>query len=472
MSLEKLSFKNATAQLLSGSIVGRALSFGLNLVLSRTLGPTGLGLLSLVLSTSQSFEIAARAGVDYGLSCELTEQKQQLSKSERSVVAATALQVVGLTSLVLAAFLWVWVVAFNGLLPVGLRISRQGAALALVVIAVLESLGSLPWELLLIAGQTKLVALRQGLFAPLKLLFALVGAKILGLPGALIGYGFIALAQWAWLQQQCTRFYAWPSRTSPRWSEAWKLAQSGLGLYGTNALAAIVFLPLLAYLAQDFGVAEVGYFRVGQILVQLFTLLPGAIAPVLFLKLRTSNDEESSKRNSEISLHLVWWIGLAALLLYLFIDHQVVSVFFGNSFLPAIQPTRLLVLMAVLDSVNQLLHTPLLASKKTRLFALTQNCAAVLAAVLGYWLIPKWGLQGFLAAKFAFSLLPVMVYLKESWHRLNPGRMLILSLATTLLSPLCWMIHPGAQLSSVLLVVVAVILAVEGKRLLPLLATT
>jgi O-antigen/teichoic acid export membrane protein len=474
MSLERLSFKKAIGQLLSGSIIGRALSFGLNLALSRTLGPTGLGLFSLVLSTCQSFEIAARAGVDYGLSCELTEQKQQLSKSERSVVAATALQVVGLTSLVLAAVLWVWVVAFNGLLPVGLRISRQGAALTLVAIAVLESLGSLPWELLLIAGQTKLVALRQGLFAPLKLLFALVGARILGLglPGALIGYGFISLAQWAWLKQQCRRFYKLPSQQSPRWSGAWKLVQSGLGLYGTNALAAIVFLPLLAYLAQDFGVAEVGYFRVGQILVQLFTLLPGAIAPVLFLKLRTSNDEESRKRNSEISLHLVWWIGLAALLLYLFIDHQVVSVFFGNSFLPAIQPTRLLVLMAVLDSVNQLLHTPLLASKKTRLFALTQNCSAVLAAGLGYWLIPKWGLQGFLAAKFAFSLLPVMVYLKESWHHLNPGRLLMLSLATTLLSPLCWMIHPGAQLSSVLLVVVAVILAVEGKRLLPVSATT
>ena len=471
MSLEKLSFKNATGQLLSGSIVGRALNFCLNLMLSRTLGPTGLGLFSLVLSTSQSFEIAARAGVDYGLSCELTEQKQPPSKSERSVIAATALQVVGITSLVLAAVLWVWVVAFNGLLPVGLRISRQGAALALVVIAVLESLGSLPWELLLIAGQTKLVALRQGLFAPLKLLLALLGAQMLGFPGALIGYGLVAAAQCAWLQQECKRFYTWPSGQSPRWGKGWKLVQSGLGLYGTNALAAIVFLPLLAYLAQDSGVAEVGYFRVGQILVQLFTLLPGAIAPVLFLKLRTSNDEESKKRNSEISLHLVWWIGLTALLLYLFIDHQVVAVFFGNSFLPAIQPTRLLVLMAVLDSVNQLLHTPLLASKKTRLFAITQNCAAFLAGVIGYLLIPKWGLQGFLAAKVVFSLLPVMVYLKESWHRLNPSRMLMLSLATLLLSPLCWIIDLGAQLSSVLMIVVAVILAVEGKRLLPLLAT-
>ena len=472
MNLERLSFKYAIAQLLSGSLIGRALSFGLNLLLSRTLGPTGLGLFSLVLSTSQSFEIAARAGVDYGLTCALTDEKKKLSRRERSDIASMALQVVGLTSLVLAAVLWVWIVAFNGLLPVGLRINRQGAALALMVIAVLESLGSLPWELLLIAGQTKLVALRQGLLAPLKLLLALVGATILGLPGALIGYGLIAAGQWAWLKQQCKQFYRWPSRESPRWSKAWKLVRSGLGLYGTNALAAIVFLPLLAYLAQDSGIAEVGYFRVGQILVQLFTLLPGAIAPVLFLKLRTSNDEASNKRNSEISLHLVWWIGLTALVLYLFVDHQVVAVFFGNSFLPAIQPTRVLVLMAVLDSVNQLLHTPLLASKQTRLFALTQNCAAVLAAVLGYWLIPKWGLQGFLAAKFAFSLLPVMVYLKESWHRLNPGRMLMLSLATTLLSPLCWMIHPGAQLSSVLLVLVTVILAVEGKRLLPLLATT
>ena len=472
MSLERLSFKNATAQLLSGSIIGRSLSFGLNLVLSRTLGPTGLGLFSLVLSTSQSFEIAARAGVDYGLSCELTEQKQPLSKSERSVIAATALQVVGLTSLVLAAVLWVWVVAFNGLLPVGLRISRQGAALALVLIAVLESFGSMPWELLLIAGQTKLVALRQGLFAPLKLLLALLGAKMLGFPGALIGYGVVAAAQWAWLQQKCKHFYTWSSREPPQWSKAWKLVQSGLGLYGTNALAAIVFLPLLAYLAQDSGVAEVGYFRVGQVLVQLFTLIPGAIAPVLFLKLRTSNDEESNKRNSEISLHLVWWIGLTALLLYLLVDHQVVAVFFGKSFLPAIQPTRLLVLMAVLDSISQLLHTPLLASKKTRLFAITQNCAAILAGVIGYWLIPKWGLQGFLAAKIAFSLLPVIIYLKQSWHRLNPSKILMLSLATALLSPLCWIIDLGAQLSSVLMIVVAVILAVEGKRLLPLLATS
>ena len=472
MSLESLSFKHATAQLLSGSILGRALSFGLNLVLSRTLGPTGLGLFSLVLSTCQSFEIAARAGVDYGLSCELTEQKQQLSKSERSVIAATALQVVCLTSIVLATALWVWVVAFNGLFPVGLRTNRQSAALALIVIAVLESLGSLPWELLLLAGQTKLVALRQGLFAPLKLLLAVVGGKLLGFPGALIGYGFIAAAQWVWLKQQCQRFYEWPGRESPRWGEAWRLVHSGLGLYGTNAIAAIVFLPLLAYLAQDSGVAEVGYFRVGQILVQLFTLLPGAIAPVLFLKLRSSNDEESSKRNSEMSLHLVWWIGLAALLLYLFVDHQVMSVFFGSRFLPAIQPTRLLVLIAVLDSVNQLLHTPLLASKKTRLFAVTQNCAAVLAAVLGYWLIPKWGLQGFMTAKFAFSLLPVIIYLKESWDRLNPGRMIMLSIATMLLTPLCWIIHPGAGLATVLLVMVALILAIEGKRLLPVLATS
>ena len=41
--------------------------FLLNTVLSRILGPDSLGLFSLVLTTSQTFEVTVRGGVDYGL---------------------------------------------------------------------------------------------------------------------------------------------------------------------------------------------------------------------------------------------------------------------------------------------------------------------------------------------------------------------------------------------------------------------
>ena len=446
--------------------MGRALGFGLNLLLSRSLGPTGLGLFSLVLTTCQTFELTARGGVDYGLSCELTGAAAQRSELEKASVAESALRIVQLSTLVLATALWIWVVPLEGLLPVGLRISRGVAAVALVLIAALESLGGLPWDLLIIAGDTKRVALRQGLFAPLKLLVALAGAASFGVTGALTGYGLASAAQLLWLQRICRPMWSWPKRLWPDWCQAWVLMRSGIALYATNALAALVFLPLVSEVAKDAGVAEVGYLRVGQIMVQLFTLLPGALTPLLFLKLRGASKDDSQV-SFETSLRLIWWLGLAALMAYLLIDQILIRLFFGEVYLASLQPTRLLVLMAVLDSVNQVLHTPLLASRRTRLFAISQNSGAALAAGLGWWLIPSMGLQGFLAAKLCFSALPVGIYLLEGWSRFRQTRMVaLLLLATISIAPLCWWPSIDTTWTFALGGVGAFVLILEGQPLL------
>ena len=446
--------------------MGRALGFGLNLLLSRSLGPTGLGLFSLVLTTCQTFDLTARGGVDYGLSCELTGAAAKRSELEKASVAESALRIVQLSTLVLATALWIWVVPLEGLLPVGLRISRGVAAVALVLIAALESLGGLPWDLLIIAGDTKRVALRQGLFAPLKLLVALAGAASFGVTGALTGYGLASAAQLLWLQRICRPLWSWPKRLWPDWEQAWVLMRSGIALYATNALAALVFLPLVSEVAKDAGVAEVGYLRVGQIMVQLFTLLPGALTPLLFLRLRatTTDDKQVS---FETSLRLIWWLGLAALLAYLLIDQVLIRLFFGEAYLASLQPTRLLVFMAVLDSVNQVLHTPLLASRRTKLFAISQNSGAAAAAGLGWWLIPSMGLQGFLAAKLCFSALPVGIYLLEGWSRFRRTRMVaLLLLATIAIAPLCWWPSIDTTWTFALGGVGAFVLILEGQPLL------
>ena len=446
--------------------MGRAFGFGLNLLLSRTLGPTGLGLFSLVLTTCQSFELTARGGVDYGLSCELTGSAAKRSRQEKASVAESAMRVVQLSTLALAIALFIWVVPFEGLLPIGLRSGRGAAAIALVLIAVLESLGGLPWDLLTIAGDTKRLALRQGFFAPLKLFVALVGASAFGVTGALSGYGLASAAQLLWLRQICRPLWPWPKRWWPDWQQAWSLIRSGMALYGTNALAALVFLPLVSEVARDSGVADVGYLRVGQIVVQLFTLLPGALTPLLFLRLR-ADSKNDNQQSFEQSLRLIWWIGLAALLAYLMVDKTLIQLFFGKAYLASLQPTRLLVLMAVLDSINQVLHTPLLANRRTRLFAISQNSGAALAACLGWWLIPSMGLQGFLAAKLCFSAVPVGIYLVEGWSRFREVRMITsLLFATIAIAPLCWWpVESNLWLPS-LTGFVAVVLILEGRPLL------
>lgn len=438
----------------------------LNISLSRSLGPAGLGLFSLVLSTSQAFELTARGGVDYGLTCELTGSAAGRSEQEKASIAACALSLVQTSTLVLALSLWIWVVPCEGLLPIDLRSGREATAAALVVIAILESLSGIPWDLLIISGDTKRGALRQGLFAPLKLLLAVIGAAVCGVPGALIGYGLVSAAQLRWLQKTSRRLWQLPSRFTPDWQRAWRLLRGGMALYGTNAIAALVFLPLMSEVARESGVADVGYLRVGQIMVQLFTLLPGALTPLLFLRLReTSNDNK--QENFETSLRLIWWIGLAALLAYLLVDQTLIQVFFGESYLPSIQPTRLLVLIAVLDSINQVLHTPLLAKRQTQLFAISQNSGALLAAGLGWWLIPSMGLQGFLIAKLCFSAVPVGIYLMEGWSRFRQSRMVIMLLSATLaVAPLCWWPSAGKIWISALAGFVITVLILEGRPLL------
>ena len=464
------SLKKGVWHLLQGSLVGRGFGFLLNIFLSRFLGPSNLGVFSLVLATSQTFEIAARGGVDYGLSCALTGAGATLTEQCKGRTAASAMWLVQVITLVLAVALWIWIVPLKGLLPSSLTLGRDALALALIGIATLESLGGLPWDLLIIAGATKKVALRQGLFAPLKLLLAAIGAALGGVAGALIGYGLISGLQLAWLRKSCHQLWRWPRRWQPDWQEAWGLMRSGISLYGSNALAAIVFLPLLAGVAQAEGVSDVGFIRVGQLIVQVFTLLPGALTPLLFLRLRATTVESQRSENTELSLRLIWWLGLAALLGYLLVDKPLVQLFFGDSYLPSIQPTRLLVLMAILDSVNQVLHTPLLANQRTRLFAIGQNSGALLAALLGWWLIPTSGLQGFLAAKLCFSIVPVAIYLSEAWRRfIQPRMVILLLLATAAVTPLCWLSDPDPKWTMLCALSVGIILAIEGRPLLQLL---
>ena len=57
--------------LASGAGLGRLFSFGSNLLHSRWLGPTDLGLFNLVTTTVQTGETLVRCGADYALNFEI-----------------------------------------------------------------------------------------------------------------------------------------------------------------------------------------------------------------------------------------------------------------------------------------------------------------------------------------------------------------------------------------------------------------
>ena len=344
--------------------------------------------------------------------------------------------------------------------------SRELAIGLLLIIACSESLGGLPWDLLLIKGRSKLVSLKQGLFAPIKLAAAAIGGYCLGIEGSLTGYALTSVGQTIWIRNQTKPYVLSSGTLVSGWSTTWHLIRTGQPLYATNSISAVVFLPLLAGVAVSAGISDVGYLRIGQLVVQLFTLIPGAIAPILFLRLRQEKDHTERTKEAQKSLQLVWTLGLIFLLLYCLVDSQLILVLFGEQFLPSLQATRVLVLCAILDSCSQILYTPLLASQRTGLFAKVQNGAAILAGLAGWALIPVYGLTGFLVAKLVFAWIPITCFSVDALQNLEQrNHLLSLLIASASFLPLCWSSNWGFLSQQFLLVVIIGILITRCWRL-------
>ena len=290
--MTELQGRSSFLQLLGGSGIGKALNFGVNLLLSRVLGPAELGLFALILSTSQTFELLSRAGVDYGLTCALTDKDNEHGAGEYEFIVNIALQIVRTTTWVLLLILILWLGPGKGLLPIDIKSNRNLLIILVGIICVSESLSGLPWDILLVRGKIEIVRLRHSLFVPLKLAAALLGAWSGGIMISLLCYSTMACVQSFWLNRQVVAIKKPIAHAQMQWKEVKKLLGDGLPLYISNALSAIVFLPLLADIATISGLQSVGYLRAGQIVAQVFTLIPVALAPILFIKSRTSRSNQ------------------------------------------------------------------------------------------------------------------------------------------------------------------------------------
>jgi len=412
--------------LASGAGLGRLFSFGSNLLLSRWLGPTDLGLFNLVTTTVQTGDTLVRCGADYALNFEIGGDPDA-TQHEYGVQLARALsQICSVATLLLSIGFGTWLWFGQGLFPLSSPPSQRWIwSLLLLVMLGCEGISAPAWEVLLVSRQTAFLALRQGLFFPLRLLMAAVGALTLGVSGAFGGWCLVAVLQCIWLKQTLgplwTPFRLWP----PLQDRARQLLQRGLPFYGANLLASLIFYPLLLQVASGTGLAEVGYLRVGQILQQLFAFLPATLVPVLFLQLRAQSVFEDQVMLLEMPLRLIWLVLLQVLLLYCVFDQWLIGFLFGAGFEAALLPTRLLLLTALFECLAQLTVQPLLAQGKTRLYGLWQNGSALLAALFGWLWIPNAGLAAYLLVRLLYVLIPLVGFsLPVLQHLRSPQKML------------------------------------------------
>lgn len=419
--------------LAGGAGLGRVGGFLSNLALSRLLGPADLGLFNLVATTVQTGDTLVRLGGDFALNYELGAEAGALQTPRgRGLAAAFSLQN-GLATALMLGGMALWLGPGHGLFPATVAEPQRRLWSLLVLLMVgLEASCAVPWEVLLVARDTRRLALRQGLFLPLRLILAAVGAALGGITGALLGWCLVAGIQILWLAWTLRGIWPPPARDLPGWTLWRQLLRRGLPFYGANLLSSLVFFPLLLSLAQQAGLAEVGFLRIGQILQQLFALLPGTLVPVLFLRLREADSFEARMRQVERVFRLLWILLLVVLLGYGLVDDLLIRLFFGTGFLPSLGPTRILLLTTLLEVLQQILIQPLISSGQLRRYALLMNGGTLVAAVCGWQLVPRLGLFGFLIAKYLAALLPMIPLLFLSVRSFAEPNKLLLPMITSL----------------------------------------
>jgi len=416
--------------LATGAGVGRVLGFASNVLLSRWLGPTELGLFNLVTTTVQTSDTLVRCGGDYALNFELGGQPEAIQAALGSQLARGLAQLCSLMTAFVCVGIAIWVWWGEGLFSISLAPEYRFILTGLLLLMIAcEGCSASAWEVLLVTHRTALLALRQGLFFPLRLLFAAVGSLFGGVLWAMAGWSLIAIAQCFFLKRILGHLWSplqiWPLL----WSSVSQLLRRGLPFYASNLLASMIFYPLLLKVVAVSGLAEIGYLRVGQILQQLFAFLPATLVPVLFLRLRGETSFTHQVSVMEKPLRIIWFLLLEVLLLYCTVDQSLIPWLFGTGFVSALLPTRLLLITALFECLAQLVVQPILAAGQTRRYGLWQNGAAVLAAVLGWLWIPTAGLAAYVTVRLLYVLVPFIGFGIPVFKQLNqPNKMLFFAL--------------------------------------------
>ena len=140
--------------LASGAGIGRVIGFVGNLLLSRWLGPTDLGLFNLVATTVQTSDTLVRCGGDYALNYELGGQPEAV-QTERGVQLTSALvQLCTSTTLIVCFGLAIWIWFGQGLFPLLLS-GNQRISMTLLLLSM--------QQLLLVLGHFSLFSLNFAL---------------------------------------------------------------------------------------------------------------------------------------------------------------------------------------------------------------------------------------------------------------------------------------------------------------------
>ncbi len=192
-------------------------------------------------------------------------------------------------------------------------------------------------------------------------------------------------------------------------------------------------LSWLNYKVDQFIIAamlppeQLGFYVIAVGLVERIWILPGSVANALLPHL-TNSPEHDPALSAIIARHVMFWVGVACLIIFLLAD-VVVRVLYSSEYISSVASLRWLLPGIFTLAIGKVLVAEMSARKKID-FTVWAGIAAVIANIASNLaLIPRMGIAGAaLASTISYSLLSAIVtwyYLRETgvrWTKLIPCR--------------------------------------------------
>lgn len=257
-------------------------------------------------------------------------------------------------------------------------------------------------------------------------------------------------------------------RHNLRWTISWKRLKEMLvfgAMYVPASLSFFVFdLSDRFFLNHYRSLTEIGLYSIGiniaSLLVFFSFALSQAWSPQVMKMYFSSKNIYRQFVPRFFVYYLIFFFSLAALVTLF--GPEILRILTTPKFFPAATVIGPLSLAMVFAATNQVTSLGINIARKTKYFALYTGLAALLNICLNFILIPKYGMIGAgWATAFSYLFLTVVyflcsqkfIYLKIDWQKIF--KLVLLSLAVIILSPLLWNYSFGVNLAIKFLEIIA-----------------
>ncbi len=460
-----------TAFISGATLLARVGTFLANLAIIRLLGREGIGQLGLIESWLGVTTLFSLAGVGVGLTKFVSQYWK--SDNERSAgITATALLVATLMSLgvgvgvYLCIGLGLWKHEQIGVL------FRANCLLFLALILVVSLKQTVTNVIYGFQEFSSLVRanIAVGIFS-FPVSFLLV--KMHGLQGALESRLLLAVIELAWLgwaMGAVLRREKAPLHLREMRRDGKELLLFGLPTF-IGQLASNPVQPfMLTFLAsQPGGLAQVGLITIAQRLVALVNFLPGSMSSTLIPVLSSEWGSGSASRFREsalATLRLCWLCTLPIVVFFAAASPFVLSRLYGQGFSAAWPTAFILLLIALLGSLNETADRSFIAAGRVWLSTSNNFVWLALFVPLAWYLIPAHGARGYVVGfLFTFEL---YVTLQMWWlyrlFRVDTPALFPMVFTSAALLSLSWMVaaaHQWAWVGALVLTALTLLLEVR-----------